>query len=296
MSFRHSMTCYTHGIQAALPKWRSLDGMVGVFWQAEGHSGAHAYYLSPDPRIMIFFNDVSPHIRMSDRSEDMDRHCRPMTRALYVPAGVPMWTSFTSAHRFSHLDLHIEQNRLLRFLTPSIGRSAALATVRRPVEIQNVDAIEALAALLVDELSTPKRHGLYAESLVGSIAAGLLEIGGDSDDRAIGGLTPAQLNKLAARMDQASEHRLTVAEMAATVGLSESWFASVFKKTTGQTPLQWQLCHRIDMAQRFLLQGGMSLPDIAARLGFSDQAHLTRAFRQVAGETPAAWRRMQQAG
>ena len=89
---------------------------------------------------------------------------------------------------------------------------------------------------------------------------------------------------------------MTVADMAATVGLSESWFAAVFKQTTGQTPLQWQLAQRIARAQRMLAESALTVADVAAQLGFSDQAHLTRVFRQITGETPAAWRRMQAAG
>src|SRR5690554_4373182 len=101
------MTCNTEGIRPLVPaKWRGLDGLMSVYWDAEGQSGARGYYLSPDPRIVIFFNDVSPHIRMSNREEGFGQNDRPMTRAVYVPAGVPLWTRFTSPHRFSHLDLH----------------------------------------------------------------------------------------------------------------------------------------------------------------------------------------------
>ena len=67
-------------------------------------------------------------------------------------------------------------------------------------------------------------------------------------------------------------------------------------QTTGQTPLQWQLAQRIVQAKRLLLESNLTVAEVAAQLGFSDQAHLTRAFRQIAGETPAAWRRMQMAG
>jgi AraC-like DNA-binding protein len=35
----------------------------------------------------------------------------------------------------------------------------------------------------------------------------------------------------------------------------------------------------------------MSIADISAQLGFSDQAHLTKVFRSITGETPAVWRR-----
>lgn len=292
MSYRHSMTCYTEGIQRTAPvQWRGLDGLVSVFWEAQADTGATGYYLSPDPRIMLFFNDVSSHIRMSNRSDGIGRDCRPMTRAIYVPAGVPLWTRTHLRHRFSHLDLHIHQDRLLRFLSPSVGRSAALTALRRPVEIEDVDPIETLAGLLVNEVVTPARHAVFAENLVGSIASGLLEIPDRNPDHCQGGLTAAQMKRLDARLASRNDRRLSVAEMARTVGLSESWFAHAFKKTTGKTPLQWQLGQRIERAQTLLAEGDLTLADIAAQLGFSDQAHLTRTFRQITGETPAAWRR-----
>lgn len=295
VNYQHAMTCHTDGIKLLAPvKWRSLDGLVGVFWDAEGHPGARGYYLSPDPRIVIFFNDVSSHIRMTNREGGMTGYSRPMTRAVYVPAGVPLWTSFTAAHRFSHLDLHLHKDRMLRFLSPTVGTSAALAALRRPVEIQDVGAIETLASLLVDEVSGPTKHALYAESLVGAIVSGLLDIQDIGGEAQNGRLTQAQMNRLAARLDARSDGRLTVAEMAETVGLSESWFANVFKQTTGKTPLQWQLGKRIDLARKLLVESELTIADIAAQLGFSDQAHLTKAFRQIAGETPAAWRRVRQ--
>jgi AraC-like DNA-binding protein len=289
------MICYTEGIRTVAPvKWRGLDGLMSVFWDAEGQAGAKAYYLSPDPRIVIFFNDVSAQIRMSNRDENFGQHARPMTRAIYVPAGVPLWTNFTSSHRFSHLDLHVHKDRLLRYLSPSVGTSAALTALRSPVEIQDVGAIETLAGLLVDEVASPSKHAIFAESLVGSIVAGLLEIPEHDGEPANGRLTQAQMNKLISRINARSDCRMTVADMAATVGLSESWFANVFKQTMGTTPLQWQLGKRIDLAKQLLAESNMTVAGIAAQLGFSDQAHLTKTFRQIAGETPAAWRRLRQ--
>jgi transcriptional regulator GlxA family with amidase domain len=58
--------------------------------------------------------------------------------------------------------------------------------------------------------------------------------------------------------------------------------------------MQFQLGKRIDHAKRLLTESELAVADIAVQLGFSDQAHLTKVFRQIAGDTPAAWRRMQQ--
>ncbi len=263
------MVWHTEGIRVVAPvKWRRFDGLVGVFWEAESQAGAKGYYLADDPRIMVFFSDVSSRIRMSNRDGELAQHSRPMTRAVYVPAGVPMWTTSKSTHRFSHLNLHLHRDRLMRFLSPSVGASAALSALRQPVEIQDLGAIETLA--------------------------GLLDIPEDDGRNGNGRLTQAQMNRLTARVEAEGDCRLTIAEMAATVGLSESWFANVFKQTTGRTPLQWQLGKRVDRAKQLLLESELSVADIAVQLGFSDQAHLTKTFRQIAGDTPAAWRRIRQ--
>ncbi|MFJ1294120.1 helix-turn-helix domain-containing protein, partial [Paracoccus yeei] len=56
-------------------------------------------------------------------------------------------------------------------------------------------------------------------------------------------------------------------------------------------PLQWQLSRRVERAQHLLLHSDLRLADIAGQLGFADQAHLTRVFRQTCGAPPAAWLR-----
>jgi len=182
----------------------------------------------------------------------------------------------------------------LRYLAPSVGSSVAQSALRRPVELQNVAAIDALAKLLADEIRNPSKHEVYAESLIGSIVAGLLDIPANREERADGRLTQAQMNRLVSHVDALGDYRMSVADMAAVVGLSESWFANVFKQTTGTTPWQWQLSKRIELSKQLLGESDLPVASIAAQLGFSDQAHLTKVFRQIVGETPAAWRRMQQ--
>lgn len=289
------MDWHTEGIRVVAPvKWRQFDGLVSVLWEAESQAGAKGYYLSNDPRIMIFFNDVSPHVRLSNSDGEFRQHYRPMARAVYVPPGMPMWTTSGATHRFSHLNVHLHKDKLLKYLAPSVGASVAMTALRRPAEVQDAGSIETLARLVVDEVSSPSRHEVYGENLVGSIVAGLLDISRENVEAPPSGrLTQAQMNKLVARMDRPADCRLTVSEMAEIVGLSESWFTNVFKQTTGKTPLQWQLGKRIDHAKRLLAESDLAVADIAAQLDFSDQAHLTKVFRQIAGDTPAAWRRSQ---
>ena len=299
MTYLHQMQAEIDGIRALLPaKWRCLDGIVGVHWDAEGHAGASGYYLSPDPRIMFFFNDVSSHIQVADQRGGDNHGERGMARAIYVPAGVPMWTRFTRRHRFSHLDLHLHHDRLMRYISPVIGASAARATLKQPVELHDPGPLTSLAALVVDELSTHVRHPAFAENLIGSIVTGFLDLHADdpSGAAASGRLTQAQLNRLSTYFAHCGGRRLAVKEMADVVGLSESWFATVFRQTTDMTPLQWQLARRIDLAQKLLCDTTMSIAEISVQLGFTDQAHMTKVFRTVTGDTPAAWRRTHQAG
>ncbi|MEH6774832.1 MAG: AraC family transcriptional regulator [Cereibacter changlensis] len=291
MSFQHSFVGQTDGITPTVPaRWRALDGVTSVFWEAQGGRGAQGYYLSDQPRILVFFNDVSS-IRLTNDDGGLARGGRPLPRVLYVPAGLPMWTRFTAAHSFSHLDIHLHSERLLKLLAPALGRSAALDLLDRPAEGPASPTVEALAGLLAQETRSPDRHALHAEALVAGLVTGLLDLEEAETGRVEARLTQAQMRKLEGAFRMAGGRSLTVAEMAEAIGLSESWFSHLFKNATGTTPLQWQLRQRIDLAQSLLCSSGLNVAEIADRLGFTDQAHLTRVFRQVTGETPVAWRR-----
>lgn len=50
---------------------------------------------------------------------------------------------------------------------------------------------------------------------------------------------------------------------------------------------------RVERAKDLLKEGNTPLAAVAIRVGFADQAHLTRVFRKIVGTTPGAWRREQ---
>ncbi|MGY6269647.1 AraC family transcriptional regulator [Achromobacter denitrificans] len=63
-----------------------------------------------------------------------------------------------------------------------------------------------------------------------------------------------------------------------------------FARRYGLPPQAWLRSWRVARA-RVLLREGLPLADAALAVGFADQAHLTRVFKQVYGSTPGALRR-----
>ena len=78
----------------------------------------------------------------------------------------------------------------------------------------------------------------------------------------------------------------TVAEAARRAGISPPWLTRLFRKHIGKTPTRHLLEVRVKAAGA-MLSAGESLVRAAGRAGFSDQAHMTRAFKRVCGQTPA---------
>ena len=86
--------------------------------------------------------------------------------------------------------------------------------------------------------------------------------------------------------------RWTVAEMAQIAALSPSRFHTVYKLTFGVSPLQDLVNHRVDMAKTMLLTDEYpSLIDVAEKLGYQNQYHFIRQFKNVTGMTPGAYRK-----
>ena len=79
-------------------------------------------------------------------------------------------------------------------------------------------------------------------------------------------------------------------DIAGAVGLSVFHFSRTFRDTTGLAPHRYLTGARIERVKALLLESGLSLAAIAEEAGFSDQSHMSKVFRRLAGTTPKHFR------
>jgi AraC-like DNA-binding protein len=105
------------------------------------------------------------------------------------------------------------------------------------------------------------------------LADGVLE-----DPRIVRAVQRIERDPTAADLD----HR----HLAATVHLSPSRFAALFREQTGMPVRNYVLWRRLLRAIE-RLEGGLNVTYAARASGFADAAHLSRSFRQVLGTVPS---------
>jgi AraC family transcriptional regulator len=101
-----------------------------------------------------------------------------------------------------------------------------------------------------------------------------------------------QARKVREYIDSHIAGPIPVSDLCALVQRSEAHFSRSFKRSFGESPHSFVVRRRVELAAQYMLTTDASLSDIALRCGFADQAHLCKHFRQAAGQTPAAWRRV----
>ncbi|MFB9949113.1 helix-turn-helix transcriptional regulator [Rhizobium puerariae] len=106
-----------------------------------------------------------------------------------------------------------------------------------------------------------------------------------------GGLAPWQVKRVEGYIRSNIDGSVRTEDLAAASRLSVSHFSKAFKQSFGISPYAYVLNKRIARAKELLLSSDESLAQIALACGMSDQAHFSRLFRNLTGETPSRWRR-----
>ena len=104
------------------------------------------------------------------------------------------------------------------------------------------------------------------------------------------GLSPCQ-ERRAKEILRANLRGVPLKELARKCGLSVGHFSHAFRRSVGVAPHQWLIEQRIALSMEKLRDDRLSLSEVAAKCGFSDQSHLTRLFTRIVGVSPGAWRR-----
>jgi transcriptional regulator of acetoin/glycerol metabolism/AraC-like DNA-binding protein len=105
-----------------------------------------------------------------------------------------------------------------------------------------------------------------------------------------GGLSPGAMRRVGEYVEANLGDSIDLATLAAIAGLSMHHFAREFKQSAGIAPHHYLIRKRVERAQNMLAHTDLSLSEIAYAVGFSDQSHLARHFRQMLGITPGQFR------
>jgi AraC family transcriptional regulator len=82
----------------------------------------------------------------------------------------------------------------------------------------------------------------------------------------------------------------SVSVLAKSCGLSERYFAKLFREHTGQPIGQYLHAVQIQRAQEFLLGTDLPLKEVAHRLGYCNPSNFSSAFRAATGQPPGVYR------
>jgi AraC family transcriptional regulator len=106
-----------------------------------------------------------------------------------------------------------------------------------------------------------------------------------------GGLAAWQIVRVRAYIDSNLHHTIHIRDLSAVARRSPAHFSRKFKLAVGDSPHAYVVRRRLERACHLMMTSAEPLSEIALSVGFSDQAHLCRLFRQAFGRSPAIWRR-----
>ncbi len=103
------------------------------------------------------------------------------------------------------------------------------------------------------------------------------------------------LEKIKKFIDENIDKNISLEEMAKKANLNQSYLSRSFKKQYGLSPHDYVLNERVNMSKK-LLEQGLDISQIALELGFYDQAHFYRAFKNSFLITPNEYKNIKHIG
>ena len=105
--------------------------------------------------------------------------------------------------------------------------------------------------------------------------------------------TPRDLRSLQRAREYIHAHfseNLTLARVARAAGVHPVYLGQIFRQEFGETLGEYLNRIRVRAAAAMLANSDLPLSAVAVDLGFYDQSHFTRIFRQLTGATPGTFR------
>ncbi|HMB42389.1 MAG TPA: AraC family transcriptional regulator [Luteimonas sp.] len=175
------------------------------------------------------------------------------------------------------------------FATPDAGLLVSLLPGQ--VHVRGVDRLTRLVHLLREE-ATDTRPGreLMQARLVDALLIEALRSDANAANATPGllrGLADPRIAVALQRMHAQVGHPWTMAALAKEAALSRSVFFERFTKAVGVPPMEYLLGWRMAVAKELLRRGGLTIDEVAERVGYRSASTFSTAFRRLYGRSPS---------
>jgi AraC family transcriptional regulator len=245
-----------------------------------------------DRMVLIIYRNEATRLRRRVDEGWKDEHIRAGSLAV-IGGGRPTELEWHGHTSISHVYL---PNDLMADTAAALGQDYRRLEIIDPLHFEN-QSLQALGDALIWEMRAPGGGtNLLVDSLASSLSIYLLRhchrnsripaiIRGEVR------LTLAQRTRVLDFIEANISRNFRLVELAAVAGLSEVHFGRCFTNTFGESPHQFVLKQRTQLAIEWICQTEMAFAEIADLTGFAGQAHLTRAVKKATGYTPRVLRR-----
>ena len=91
-------------------------------------------------------------------------------------------------------------------------------------------------------------------------------------------------------IEQNFQNDISIEDIAACCGLKRSYFGKIFHQNMGKTPQEFLMSYRMTKATELLKLTELSIADVGNAVGYPNQLHFSRAFKNIYGLSPRQWR------
>jgi transcriptional regulator GlxA family with amidase domain len=176
----------------------------------------------------------------------------------------------------------------------AIGRFGGKSTASNELRFSELQLRSVMAEMFTAMNSAlSDERGLAKECLrrAAAILQSVEEPRATPSTQARGGLAPWQIRKVTLHIETNLDSPIRSDELASIVRLNPCHFSRAFRNSFGESPLEYIIRQRMERAQGLMLSTDAPLSQIALDCGMADQAHFSRMFHRVVGESPRVWRR-----
>ena len=86
------------------------------------------------------------------------------------------------------------------------------------------------------------------------------------------------------------QNNISIEDIAAVCGINRSYFGKIFRNSIGRSPQEFLMNYRMVKATELLKLTSLSIADVGSAVGYENQLHFSRAFKNIYGVSPREWK------